>query len=622
MADITQLEQALIKADAAGNVDDARALASEIRSLRALESQSAGQQILPPPGQTQPQQAVQPQQIASQQQSQPLEGSLLGGIMGGDDRVRKAGGELIDRGGVLGGVIQGGRDVIDAGAQLLSRAVPQGLADNINQFNNYLADKTGLVGRIPEGGLDEKLAQDEAAYQEARKAAGRSGADIARTAGNIAATLPLSAIPGLQVAQGKGIFDLGNIGRAAVQGGIVGAAQPVLSSGDFGDEKLKQLGYGAAFGAASAPIGAAIGKALQGMTPRKEIKTLLDEGITPTPGQIIGGAAQRAEDKAMSVPFLGDSIKSARKRGEEQLNRAVYRKALQGTGVDASNIPVGREGIGMVKDALSDRYDDLLSKMSFKSDPQFVDELENLRAMARDLAPTEANRFESLLNATLSKMSPNGGMTGETFKIATSKLGKDAASFSKSDDAYQRELGNALSEALRVFRTGIERNNPQLGKELSDLNRGYANYTILRQAGSRAGDMSEGFSPAQLASAVRSADQSVGRGATASGRALMQDLSDAGVNVLSSKYPDSGTAGRVGLLGLLGGSAYMGNIPAAVALTGAGMLPYTQPGQRLAASLLLNRPESVQALGRVVQQSAPFAGGHASTPFSQHNARE
>ena len=36
------------------------------------------------------------------------------------------------------------------------------------------------------------------------------------------------------------------------------------------------------------------------------------------------------------------------------------------------------------------------------------------------------------------------------------------------------------------------------------------------------------------------------------GRALLQDLSDAGMEVLPSKYPDSGTAGRNALMNLIG----------------------------------------------------------------------
>lgn len=612
MADIRRLENALMQADAAGNVDDARAFASEIRRMRAA-------------GVTASKPSIDSGNGSSNVDDKPLEGSLLGGIAGGDKRVSAAGNEIFGRGGVIGGAIQGGRDIIDAGAQMLSHAVPESARKSIDQFNNYLADKTGLVGRMPDGGIDAKIKQDEVAYQGARKEAGRSGTDVARAIGGIVSTLPVSFIRGLQITGGKGIFDLANIGRAGAQGAIVGASQPVLSGDvNFFDEKLSQLGAGAAFGGASAPIGAALGKALS-PSVRDDIKVLMDEGITPTPGQILGGKAQSFEDKAMSAPFVGEAIKEARMRGQADLNRAVYNRALLGTDEAGKGalLPIGREGAAAVKEAIDRKYRDLLPRMSFKSDPQFVSDLSELRSMASTgLAPREAQRFNALLDESMSKLSPNGGMTGETFKILESKLGKDASSFSSSSDAYQRELGGALKQAQSVFREAIERNNPQLSSELSDINRSYANYAVLRGAGNAASDMSSGFTPAKLAAAVRSADKSVGKGRTLTGQATMQDLSDPAVRVLSSKYPDSGTAGRGAFLGL-GGAGLMGaaggipitggDLGLAALLYATSTAPYSRAGQKMMANLLTKRPQSVRRAGGVAEKLVPLLSSKIST---------
>jgi hypothetical protein len=331
----------------------------------------------------------------------------------------------------------------------------------------------------------------------------------------------------------------------------------------------------------------------------------MDQGVTPTAGQILGGRLQSVEDRLMSVPLLGDAITTGRKRASEELNRAAYARALTGTGVDAKTLPVGREGIAAVKETLGQAYDNLLPKLSFKPDQQFTSELSNLRQMASNLAPTEARRFESLLNEHLSKLSPNGSMTGETFKVLESSLGNEAKRFSGSPDAYQKELGGALKEALNVFRSGLVRSNPQMAQELAALNKNYANYAILRNAGSRAGDMSGGFTPSQLAAAVRASDRSAGKGAGATGKALMQDLSDAGVKVLNSKYPDSGTVGRALLAGGLGAGAVAN--PAILA-AGAAALPYTKSGQKIMAALLARRPEFAKVLSAPTQQLAPLVG--------------
>lgn len=93
----------------------------------------------------------------------------------------------------------------------------------------------------------------------------------------------------------------------------------------------------------------------------------------------------------------------------------------------------------------------------------------------------------------------------------------------------------------------VERTNPNEAGQLQKINKAYADYAILRKAASMGGTAgNEGlFTPAQLNSAVRMADSSAGKGAYASGKARMQDFSDAAMSVLPSKVPDSGTAGRL-----------------------------------------------------------------------------
>lgn len=530
-----------------------------------------------------------------------------------DSKTAKSAGDTLKlsgdggfQGSVAGGVVQGGRDPLDAAAQMLSHALPDGVRKAIDSANNYIADKTGLVGRLPEGGIDQKIVQDEQAYQEARKAAGRDGVDVARLAGNVGATLPIASIKGLQLAKGKGLLDVGNLLRGGAQGAIAGAAQPV-TQGEFLPEKLNQIATGAGFGAATVPVGNALGRMIAPNTS-KEVKKLLSEGVTPTPGQVLGGASQRIEDKLMSVPLLGDAITAGRKRASEELNHAAYARALKGTGIDAKALPVGREGIEAVKEAVSKQYDDLLPKLVFKPDAQFSQDMSKLQQMATGLGQKEQAKFQSIIDDAMAKASPNGSMIGETYKTVESKLAAEAKRFSGSNDAYQQELGSALQETLRAMKDNLVRSNPNHAKELAQANSNYANYVRLRDAGSRAGDQSRGFSPSQLAQAVRASDKSAGKGKTASGNALMQDLSDAGVNVLNSKYPDSGTVGRALLAGGLGAGAIAN--PAFLA-AGAAALPYTPSGQKIMAALLSRRPQGANALAFRANKLAPLIGATA-----------
>jgi len=104
------------------------------------------------------------------------------------------------------------------------------------------------------------------------------------------------------------------------------------------------------------------------------------------------------------------------------------------------------------------------------------------------------------------------------------------------------------------------------------------------------------FSPAQLQSAVRASDRSKDKGQFATGNALMQDLSETGKTVLGNKLPDSGTPYRSLLAMLASGGAGVAGYPALAAGLLAGPALYSAPGQRMAATLLTQRPAGANAL--------------------------
>lgn len=80
-----------------------------------------------------------------------------------------------------------------------------------------------------------------------------------------------------------------------------------------------------------------------------------------------------------------------------------------------------------------------------------------------------------------------------------------------------------------------------MAPQLDAIDRGYANYAVLREAGKQAGAPARGFIPAQLANAVSAADTSVGKDATVTGTARMADLANAAYKVLPSTVPDPGS---------------------------------------------------------------------------------
>lgn len=440
---------------------------------------------------------------------------------------------------------------------------------------------------------------------------------VGNIGGNIVATAPLASLaPAAATATA-----LGRVGTGAAIGAASGAMTPSdpNSQESYWDQKAGQAGTGAAFGAGGAVLANALGKVISGAGGNAQ-KTLADAGVTMTPGQTLGGGFARTEDKLTSVPILGDMIKNAQQRSVQSFNNAVYNDVLAPIGKTYSG-PVGNEGVQAVKSEISSAYNGALSNMTFKAtDPQFQADISNLAGLAQNLPAPQQQSFMSILKTqVMGKLSPQGQMDGETLKGVQEELGKAARGYSGDQSYDVRQLGAAVGEIKNAIDSSLTRYNaPADVQALTNANAAYAKYVRLRAAAGSTGAMNNDgiFTAAQLQSAVRSSDKSVGKGATATGNALMQDLSSAGQSVLGSKYPNSGTPGRAALMGLLGAlggggataAGFGGPTLAAGAAATMAALPYTGLGQRATQALLMNRPAFAQPMGQFVGKSvSPFA---------------
>lgn len=482
----------------------------------------------------------------------------------------------------FGSIVLGGQQLLGKGLEALGA----------NSAGQWLVNDANAGLRKIGGEFDP--------YQQANPMTATAG-DIG---GSIVATAPLAAAA--PVAR--------TMAGAAGIGAGLGAANAALTpvspdSQNFGLDKLKQIGAGAAVGGAISPLARMVGNVIS-PNVSDDVRTLMDKGVTPTPGQILGGGAARTESKLSSVPVLGDMIKNAQQRAVNDFNRAAYNEALSPIGKTFSG-EVGQSGIEKVGQEIGKVYDDVLPKMQLRVDPQFQADVTKLGQMAQGLPESQQNTFMNILRTQIfGKLGPQNTMDGIDLKGVQSELARTAKGYLGDQSFDNRQLGAAVSALRDAVDSNLARvNPPELAQKLSNANQAWANFVRLRTAASSTGAMNnEGiFTAAQLQNAVRSADKSVGKGATATGNALMQDLSGAGQRVLGSKYPDSGTVGR-GLMALLApGSIGAGLVSAPVPTLailggiGAGSLPYTQTGQRLAAALLTQRPQFAQPVGNAVR---------------------
>lgn len=501
-------------------------------------------------------------------------------------------------------ITKGLRDPLDGAAQLLTNALPSGVVDSVNQANNWLADKTGLVAKLPvtgqKTGLDGLIQQQEADYQAKRQAAGESGFDGWRTGGNVFSPVNLA----LPVARGATIG--AKIGAGALSGGLSGAMSPVTGGGNFWEEKAKQAATGAAFGGVTPMVAAGVSRVISPKASvNPDLKMLQAEGVRPTIGQALGGRWNTAEEKLTSIPILGDMISSARKRSLEGFNTAAINRTTKPIREKVSG--TGQSAVLEAGNKLGAAYDKGRAQLGhFQIDSQGAQELGTLRQMADTLNPKEKAAFDEVWALLSKEVTPNGSLTADSFKRLDSKIGREADIFGRSSDAYQQKAAEAFQELQRVISENAKRANPGAAKALSEADQGWANLVRVEGAAKAAKNNGGVFTPAQLNSAIQQSDQSVRGRAVARGTALMQDLGNAGQNVIGNKVPNSFTTDRALLsLGGLGSAALNPAIPLSL---GAGGLLYTAPMQGLLTALVSKRPDAAKAVAD--------AFGEASSRFS------
>lgn len=481
--------------------------------------------------------------------------------------------------------IYGLRQPIDAGTQLGVEA------------NKWLADK-GIVPRLP-GDPTKGERERKAVYDESKP----EGVDWANLAGNIGspANLALAVIPG------------GTIPRAAAIGAASGLLTPADEGEDFWSQKAKQAGVGAVGGAAVNAVGRTVARALSPKASvNPDLQMLRSEGVQPTVGQALGGRWNALEEKLQSLPLMGDMIINARGKAREQFNRAAINRATAPIGKNVDEI--GTAGVSKAGDLLSDAYDAAKGALTnARLDRQGIRDIRAVQSRVANLPANEQRAFQGLLDRIGTDISPAGRVAN--FKRVDSTLGKEAAKFSGSTDAYQRELGEQIGNLKQAVSGSVMRSNPQAQAMTKAADKGWANLVRLEGAAVGAKGTDGVFTPGQLMTAVRGADKSVRDRATARGDALLQDLAGAGQNVIGNKVPDSGTAGRLIPWSILtgGGSAGLFVDPVTTAGVvgglGAGGLLYTGPAQRALVKLVASRgpgwQQAAQILRGMAEHGAP-----------------
>lgn len=510
------------------------------------------------------------------------------------------------------GFLMGIKDPISAGAQLLPRGLEQvtslgGLAPNpVSRFFGSEAQR-----------VDEMVRAEEAAYQQQRAAQGGTGFDVGRLGGNI--VNPANIAVGLRATQLARAGGLTNVGAGAAAGAATGALQPVVGE-EFAGEKASQIGLGAVGGAVGEKVAAGVGRVAKPLVSKAE-QTMRDLGIVPTPGQVLGGRFKSAEEFAQNLPLIGSQIENARQKTIFNFNKGVINKSLNKVGTQLPDDVVGRDAVAFATDEVSKKYDDVLSKMSFKLDFKTTSGILGSLSKANLPSPGQRDTVQEVVNnIMLSKFPANSQLTGTNIKAIESDLRKEALNYLNSASANDRQIGEALQGVLGVFKKEIGYQNPKLTPELRRIDSAYGDLAIMKIAAANSGAENGVFSPKQYQVAVRQADLSRKKARFAEGRARGQVDADAALKILGEDAKST-LEGR--LAAQVGGGIYTLSNPAVGIPTALGISGVYSPlGLQVSDLLLRSRPEIVKQFGDLVQkQSAEIGGiGAPQTLFGYNRA--
>ncbi len=510
------------------------------------------------------------------------------------------------------GFLMGLKDPISGGAQLLPKGLELltslgGVAPNpVSKFFGSEAQR-----------VNEMVKAEEAGYQANRAAAGTEGTDWSRIAGNV--LNPANIAAGLRGAQAAQL--LGATGRAipaAAAGAAQAALAPVVSEGDYAAEKATQIGLGAGMGVLGEAAAQGVAKVANPLVSKAE-QTMRDLGIVPTPGQTMGGVFKKAEDFAQNLPLVGEQIRNAREKVLFDYNKAVINKALDKVDDKLPASVVGRDAVNYAAEQISNKYDDILGKMSFNLDFKTTSGI--LSSLNKSNLTSDAQRQEAtsvLNNIVLDKFS-NSKIPGSTYKQIESDLRKEASKYLNSTSASDRNVGEALQNVLNTFKDELRSQNPKWTSALRRIDSAYGDLSIMSKAAANTGAENGVFTPKQYQLAVKQLDVTRNKKNFARGLARGQELAETGMQVIGNPV-NSTLEGRLAL-SAAGGAALLSNPTVAIPALSATSAMYSAPGLKVTDAILRQRPELAKLLGRTLQQSSVPTGGLFGYPLSQEAGR-
>jgi hypothetical protein len=403
---------------------------------------------------------------------------------------------------------------------------------NDSDYTNNLEIIRGQIAKFAEENPKTALAAE---IGGSLPTAALGGAGLARV--GVKGAMKVGGIEGAAYGFGKGEGDVAERGKSAITSGALSAAGS--KAGDIIFPKVTEAA-----------------------------KRLMKEGVRLTPGQRVGGIVGQLEERATSMPIVGDVIESAQQTALGDFNRAAINTSLsvldEDVGQRASivmkilgnkktKVPKNLEGQAayqFAKDQLDEAYAKVIPKLKADVGGEFEDGLVKIIENNLDLGPDGLKTFQAKLQKILASKvtSKDKILRGEVLKDIDSSLGLEATNFKRSANPQDRNLGDALQDVQNLLRESMKGTNPQASREYKKVQRAFRTLLPVRKATVAAITKEGRFTPAQLLRGSRASDRSRDKIATATGKAPLQEVGSVGEEVIGRTIPDSGSAERAALL--------------------------------------------------------------------------
>lgn len=428
----------------------------------------------------------------------------------------------------------------------------------------------------------------------------------------------------------------GGKGAAAARGIAGDVAYSTIYGTNTGGSPIESALMGGIGGALGRGVGGVAGKAVNRLTAASSLNVtpalerLRAAGVTPTIGQIMRGkenpgmiarAIAGMEDVTANNGVTGNLINPARARAMEQANNSAFNihagetGPVSGYGVDALN------QLDSMKNAAYSRATEGVSIPL--DDPQLIQQLGDARkfGLAQDAARSRRD-FEISTREGLAPIFGNGdSMSGSQLQDALRFTQGEQRVWGKAangpmPDPSARGVADAFGRVEDSLISAAARNAPGAIPKLKQANRINRTLSVLDSAVPTDG---EGiFTGAQLMNAIKANNSKfgAGRGVRAAQKSPLFQLASDMQAVLPNKIPPTGVnaAPMLALMGLGSTGAGYATDNSTLGTIGAALLaatPYTKRGGSAVAKALLDRPDSLKALGTAINKRKGLFGSAA-----------